>query len=299
MMKAYQITSNLSIEGDTLKDAIEECFPHIARHLNLGNAAGYQLHEVWCEYEDRVQAVVLHITACGSDALVNYDPTTDVPKNYSLIIRAEREDCPKRINFDLSGEQSVFDPFDDSCLTTPSAYFGTLLGIIDEIALHHCKIGTPDKVTTLVTCQLPTASTTIPLKYVELCRARLTRLKPKTDNGTTRMMERVSELALKIMDYPKEKFAHSSLFQAKTATYFETNGKITALAAIRTAKGMTQKQLADAAQMSVRQLQNYEKCPGSTLFSASNYVPGRLADALGVDRSEIVDANGFAVLVNK
>lgn len=298
-MKKFQITTDLSIEGNTLKDAIEDCFPRIAKHLNLGNEAGYHLLEVWCEYEDSVQAVVLHIVACGSDRLVNYDPTKDVPKSYSLIISTKRDDCPQRINFDLEEDHSAFDPFDDACLTTPSSYYGTLLGLIDEIGLHHCKISTTDEITTSVTCQFPNTSTVFPLKYVEYCRARLTRLKPKTDSVTTRMMERVSELALQILDYPKEKFNSASIFKAKTAIYFETNGKITALAAIRTAKGMTQKQLADTAQMSVRQLQNYERCPGSTLWSASKSVPGRLATALGVASSEIVDADGFAVLVNK
>ena len=298
-MKKFQITSDLSIEGNTIKDAVEDCFPRIARHLNLGTVAGYQLLEVWCEYENSVQAVVLHITAYGSDLLVDYDPTKDVPKSYSLIISTDRNDCPQRINFDLDEDHSVFDPFDDACLTTPSSYYGVLLGFINEIGLHHCKISTTDEITTLVTCQFPTASTTFPLKYVEYCRARLARLKPKTDNETTRMMERISELAIKIMDYPNERFTHHHIFLAKTASYFETNGKITALAAIRTAKGMTQKQLADAAQMSVRQLQNYEKCPGSTLWSASRSVPGRLAAALGVEQSKIVDADGFAVLVNQ
>lgn len=298
-MNRFQITSDLSIEGNTLKDAIEDGFPRIAKHLQLGNAAGYRLLEVWCEYEDSAQAVVLHITACGSDLLVNYDPTKDKPQSYSLVISAKREDCPQRINFDLEEDHSAFDPFDDTCLTTPSSYYGTLLGLIDEIGQHHCKISTTDKITTLVTCQYPNMSTVFPLKYVEYCRVRLTRLKPKTDSVTTRMMERISELALKIMDCPNEKFDSASIFKAKTATHFETSGKITALAAIRTAKGMTQKDLADAAQMSTRQIQNYEKCPGSTLWSASRSVPGRLAAALGVDSSEIVDANGFAVLVKK
>ena len=62
---------------------------------------------------------------------------------------------------------------------------------------------------------------------------------------------------------------------------------------------MTQTQLADAAQISVRQLQNYEKCPGSTLRSSSKFVSARLADALGVDVSQIVDNDGFALTVNK
>ena len=91
----------------------------------------------------------------------------------------------------------------------------------------------------------------------------------------------------------------SIFFHPKTEWFFRTAGKITALQAIRIAKGLTQEQIADAAQMSVQQLRDYERCPGSTLFSASPRVSERLADALGVKKSEIVDENGCAVLVVK
>lgn len=297
-MNTYQITANLSIEGNTLKDAIETNFTKIAKHLNLGNAAGYQLQKVWCEYEKNIQAAVLHITACGSDLQVNYDPTTDKPKDYTLKITAKQEDCPDRIDFELT-ENQTFNPFDDTCLTTPSSYYGTILALIDEVALNHCKITAKDNITRSVTCKYPNMSTAYPLKYVELCRNKLTTLKPKTDKETTRIMERISELTLKILDYPNDHFNSATIAQAKTSIYFDTLNKITALAKIRTEKGMTQKQLADAAQISVRQLQNYEKCPNSTLWSASKFIHKRLANVLDIDISQIIDKNGFAKLVNK
>ena len=298
-MRSYKITPVFSIEGDPLKEAIEANFARIASHLRLGNVAGYQLHKVWCEYEDDIQAAVLHITACGSDMLVNYDPYKDTPKDYTLTISTSREECPQRIDFELT-EGRTFDPFDDRCLTTPSCYYGTLLGLIDEIGLRHCKIREDEKITTLVTCQYPNMSSAFPFKYVEICRARLTRLRPKTDNETTRIMERISELALMIMDcHRNERFESAAIAQAKTTIYFDSLNKITALAKIRADRGMTQTQLADAAQISVRQLQNYEKCPGSTLRSSSKFVSARLADALGVDVSQIVDNDGFALTVNK
>ena len=297
-MKSYNITPVFSIKGDTLKEAIEANFAQIASHLHLGNAAGYQLHKVWCEYEDDIQAAVLHITACGSDMLVNYDPYKDTPKDYTLTISTSREECPQRIDFELT-EGRTFDPFDDRCLTTPSCYYGTLLGLIDEVGLRHCKIRENENITSLVTCQYPNMSSVFPLKYVELCRARLTRLRPKTDNETTRIMERISELALVIMDYHNERFDSAAIARSKTTIYFDGLNKITALAKIRADRGMTQAQLADAAQISVRQLQNYEKCPGSTLWSSSRFVLARLANVLGVDVSQIVDNNGFALTVNK
>ena len=145
-MRSYKITPVFSIEGDTLKEAIEANFARIASHLRLGNVAGYQLHKVWCEYEDDIQAAVLHITACGSDMLVNYDPYKDTPKDYTLTISTSREECPQRIDFELT-EGRTFDPFDDRCLTTPSCYYGTLLGLIDEIGLRHCKIREDEKIT--------------------------------------------------------------------------------------------------------------------------------------------------------
>ncbi len=297
-MKSYRISSTLSIEGDTLKAAIEANFDRIAKHLRLGNAAGYRLCKVWCEYEDSIQAAVLHITACGSDMLVNYDPSTDSPKDHTLAIPASREDCPQRIDFELA-EDRAFDPFDNKCLTTPSSCYGTLLGLIDEVGLRHCKYSEKDKITSLVACKFPTMSSTFPLKFVGLCQARLTRLRPKTDNETARIMERISDLTLMVMDYPNERFNSAMIAQSKTNIYFGALNKITALAKIRADKGMTQAQLADAAQISVRQLQNYEKCPGSTLWSSSKFIPKRLADALGVDVSRIVDDSGSALTVNK
>lgn len=296
-MKTYHITSGLTIEGDSLQEAIESCFPRIAEKLHIGNAAGYQLHSVWCEYNEAIETAVLHIIATGSDLLVGYDPTQDPPKEYTLTFHVPKGECPERFDIELCNDP-VFDPFDDSCLSSPSAYYGTALGLINEIGLHHCKIKSSDKITMLVTCQYPNTRTTFPMKYIEFCRGRLAKLRPNTDNKTTQLMERLSELVVKAMEYPNSKFDADWLFESKTDIYFRTAGKVTALSAIRKKKNMSQKQLADAAQMSVRQLQNYEKNPGSTLFSASKSVPGRLAEALGVTVSEIIDSTGSAILVD-
>lgn len=300
-MKEYRIGSTLTLKGETLKDAIEDSFDRIARELHLGNVAGYQLHQVWCEYDPAKQAAVLHIISSGSDVLVNYDPEKDAPAEKTLLIpTATLDDCPSRIDFELGGDEAaLFDPFNDACLTNPSSYYGALLGIIDEIGQNHCKIKADAPITMQITLHLPNLSTVYPLRYAEACRRELTRRRPKTDNETTRLMERVSELADKVLETPNDRFECGILARYKTASYFQTTGKVTALAKLRLEKGMTQKQLADAAQMSVRQLQNYEKCPGTTLSSASRFVPDRLATALGVKRSDIVDKDGFAILADK
>ena len=297
-MKNYQITSRLSIKGETLKDAIENGFGRIADELHLGNGAGYQLHQVWCEYDPARQAAVLHIIASGSDIAVNYDPTKDAPKEYTLTIKAPPEDCPQRIDFDLT-EKPDFDPFNDECLTSPSAIAGALLGIIDEIGQNRCKIKEDSLVTTQIMRRQPNLRIAYPLRYIELCRQELARRRPRTSNETTRLMERVSELAAKLLEIPDGQFSSEVIFHSKTATYFRTNGKITALAKIRAQKGMTQVQLAEAVNMSTRQIQNYERCPGSTLWSAAQSVHEQLAAALGVKRSDIVDEAGSAVLIDK
>lgn len=300
-MKHYQITSSLSISGETLEEAIGNGFDRIANELHIGNAAGYQLHQVWCEYDLDKQLPVLHIIATGSDNLVNYDPAKDAPVEKTLLIpTATQEDCPRRIDFGLKrNEAAPFDPFDDARIISPSACYGTLLGIINEIGQNHCKIKADNPITAQVTLRMPNLLIAYPLRYVEACRKELTSRRPKTDNETTRLMERVSELATKLLETPNDRFTSETIFRAKTEVYFDSVGKITALAKLRAERGMTQKQLAEAAQMSVRQLQNYEKCPGSTLSSASRSVPDRLAAALGVKRSDIVDRDGFEVLVNK
>lgn len=299
-MKTYQITSSLSIEGPTLKDAIENNFTRIAESLRIGNAAGYQLHQVWCEYDKKMQAAVLHVIASGSDLFVQYDPAKDAPAERTLVIPATPEDCPQRIDFELAEDKTApFDPFDDTCLNTPSARYGALLGIIDEIGQNHCKIKDMDPVTGKVSCHFPTLRLTYPLRYAEACRKELARRRPKTDNETTRLMERVSDLMSMVLGSPNDRLKDGMFAEAKTAIYFRSIGKITALAKIRNEKKMTQKQLAEASQMSVRQLQNYEKCPGSTLWSASRSVPARLANALGVKQSDIIDDYGHPILVDK
>ncbi len=299
-MKRYQITSSLSIEGDTLKDAIESGIDRIARELHLGNGAGYYLHQVWCEYDTVKQSAALHIISSGSDSAVSYDPAEDTPVEKTLLIPAFPEDCPSRIDFEFKAhENPAFDPFDDSCLPTPSHVFGAMLGIIDEIGKKHCMIREDRTVTEVLMLRCPNLSTVYPLRFAEFCRRELTRRRPKTDKETTRLMARVSELVEKLLETPNNRCESEFVFRYKTNYYFRTVGKITALAVLRAQKGMTQKQLADTAQMSVRQLQNYEKCPGSTLWSASRSVPDRLAAALGVKRSDIVDSHGSPILVSK
>lgn len=292
----YQI-NGIAISGETLKDAIEGNFDRIAKHLRIGNVAGYQLQKVWCEYDDTAKAAVLHIVATGSDMRVEYDPDKDPAKEYTAQIPCAESECPQRIDFELEERETLFDPFNDACLTSPSAQYGALLAIINEIGRHHCKAKS-ESVTAAVS-QKGFSAITFPRKHVELCRRELARLRPKTDNETAKMMERVSELAEKIMDHPKEDFNSETIFRCRAEKFFRENNKMTALAKIRVEKGITQDQLAEAAQMSKRQLQNYEKCPGSTLWSASKYVPKRLADALGVKVSDIVDHDGFPVLVEK
>lgn len=299
-MKTYWSTSGLRLEGKNLEDAIERNFPQIAKHLHVGNAAGYQLKEVWFAFDKSKKAVVLHITACGSDALANYDPAKDASKTYELVISASEDDCPVRIDAELEGSpKSIYDPFDDSCFTDLGSAYGAMLGIIDEVGLKHCKIPMKDIVTSMVGVKYPGMSSHFPRQFAETCISYLAMHKPKDDKETTRMMDRVSELASRCKKVSEKDIMAYLIDYAKTQIYFGTVGKITALKAIRIAKGMTQEQIADAAQMSVQQLRNYEQCPGSTLSTSSPRVSERLADALGVKKSEIVDAHGYAVLVAK
>lgn len=298
-MKEYKVNNKITITGEDLKSAIEAGFDQIATELHLGNAAGYQLDEVWFDWDDATNAVVLHVTAHGSDMLVDYDPANDPPKTQTITIQATKEDCPNRVNIDLADDRPTFDPFAPEWDNLPSAAMGILVAMIDEVGTRHCVLHETkdDKVSTLVTSKFPIMRTTAPLQYAEQCRARLARLRPKTDAATAQLMVRISELAVRLQEFgPKADYTADIIFCGKTSNYFRTHNKVTALAAIRMKKGMTQKALAEAAKMSLRQLQNYERCPGSTLFSASRSVPDRLAKSLGVPKSAIVDTDGSAVL---
>jgi len=78
----------------------------------------------------------------------------------------------------------------------------------------------------------------------------------------------------------------------------EGHGKVSALAKIREEKGITQQQLANVAYMSLTEYQEYEKYP-ECVWSVPELVPRRLADALGVKVSDIVDSNGLPIFVEQ
>lgn len=294
-MKQFKVWGEL-IEGETLKEAIENNFSMITAPLRIGNAAGYCLHEVWCAYDGDCKCVKLHIMATGSDGLVNYSPDNDPVREYVVDIEAAPEDCPERIDFELT-EAKGFNPFDDDFVGNVGMCYGVAKALIDEIARNHCILR-DDDLTTRVSSHYPTMSRIFPLKYIETCRKELARLRPKSDKETAQLMERLSEMTEIVINNPKANMTSDTIGFYKTRYYFETVGKITALAAIRKSKGMTQQQLADAAQLSLRQLQNYERNPRSSLSTAAKYVPARLAAALGVEVNDIMEY-GQAKLVNK
>ena len=126
-MNTYQTVTGLSITGENLQDAIEKGMDEIANALNLGNSAGYQLHQAYAEYDKNENTVVLHITACGSDTERGYDPAEDVPKPYSIGIIAPEDDCPERLDIEVA-DSPIFSPFDDACLTSPASIYGAIIG---------------------------------------------------------------------------------------------------------------------------------------------------------------------------
>ena len=292
----YRIDNKITISGETLPEAVEEGFSKLAAYLKIGNAAGYQLERVFMEPDLERGGIVLHIVAHGSDLLVNYDPANDPSKEYSCLIQAAIEDCPQRFDFDLE-EGPKFDPFSDAAFVNNGMILGTILGLIDEAGRSHCKFPPDGNISTAVLQKFPTIDTVSPAKFVEYSRMRLAQCRPKGDKKTEELMVRISELALKLADSGKKDLSAWVIARAKTETYFRTRGKVTALAALRNERGLTQKQLAEAVNISTRQLQNYEKCPGSTLWSASKFVPQRLAKALGVNVSDIIDGDGFPICV--
>ncbi len=300
-MKKYKVRefSELYIEGESIKDAVEKDFDKIADKRKLGNAAGYTLHYVWGEYSEEVAGVVLHIGATGSDTLIGYSPDDDPVKEYTVTIIAEKADCPERFDVELvsdSTKDNFNNPFNDEWLERPYLCYGGALALIDCIAEYHSQW--PEAyLTGIILQRFPTISRT-PLKYIEVGRKELCRCRPKSDKETMRLMERISDFTTVVAENPKADYDSWPLGFYKARGYFRTLNKTTAIAAIRKSKGMTQKQLAEAAQVSVRQLQNYEKC-FSTLENAAKYMPKRIADALGVDAKDIMDEYGSVILVDK
>lgn len=287
---------DLVIEGESLSEAIEANFDSIAKLAHIGNAAGWMLDRLWMEWTEGILGgqggVTLYINAYGSDGLVKYDPT-EQPKLTKIWISATKEDCPEPFEFELNTTPAdSFDPFSDQALATPNAMFGTIVGLMNEVGAHHSRYP-EDYVTANDIPQIQT----VPLeRFLPTLKARFERTHPNKDPGTIKLMERIDQLTAALIASGKRYDGSYIIYTYKVRHYFDTVGKITALAYYREKKEMTQQQLANKVGITLRQIQRYENARTSQLADAKYAVVERIAEVLDVQASQLVK-NGFIVLL--
>lgn len=303
-MKTFEVSrgslDKVAISGESLVQAAEDYFDKISSLTGLGNVAGMVFEKAWMIYEEGILGgkggVALHIVAHGSDALIGYDATNDPAKEAVLWIDATREDLPARHDFEFR-EKAPFDPFDDAQVTTPTQAFGVALALIDEVGNYHSRI-TPDfNISNSLSVAYPTMQLVSPVRFMELARQRLSQAHPKDDKDTQRLLTRISELVVTFGESGKlEKNGADQLMYYRTLHYFNTYGRVSALAHYRDKCGKTQKQVADEVGISLRQVQYYENPASTRLGDAKYSVVERLAEAVGVTPDKLVKG-GLPVLI--
>lgn len=287
-------TALREIEGETLVSAIENNFAMIADVLHLGNNAGYQLDAVRLEpVGDKMQ---LRITAHGSDAKIDYDPTDDEPQEHRVEFSGVPAEELVPHEFEMTSSKKEFDPFADLSYGMDDGWrAGVAFGLLDEVSIHRCRIHDDCPLSITMSCKYPTLMQVSLEKYRAQYNRMLSNLHPNTDAGTQRLIDRANEILDAIG--PKADCSMAFVGKAHVSTYFNRLGKETALQHYRTKSGMSQTALASAVGISTRQLQNYESID-SRLGDAKYAVVERLAEAIGCKPSDLVQ-DGIAVLVSK
>lgn len=282
---------DIRISGKDLVDAVERNFDAIAKIAGIGNAAGYTLDKVWMEWQN--EYVHLHITAHGSDNLVQYDPRKDAPEECVVRIRASEQDCSARYDFDLTEPDTKdFDFFGPDAEVTPAAMFGVALGLMDWVAENRCV----RKEVYLSSFVDGTMSRHHPDRMLLLVLSRLQTLRPKRNAETDGIMDRAADLIGKFCKSEVHNVGGEYLtYYYKTLSATSRKNKITALEKLRKKAGLTQQQLADTVGISVRQLIRYENARQSSLGDANKAIIKGLAEAIGASPKDLVN-NGVIMV---
>ena len=264
----------LIIEGDNLKDAIENNFTAIIDATDAKNAAGYILTRVWADADG------LHIIASGSDELVGFDPQKDAPREFVFrIADFHGENVPFEIEVT---KKRKFDPFADEVMDyTDSQKFGVIIGLAKEIAAHHCKERGADGalVRTIIAYEYKTE-----VLYDQLLQV-LAIHRVKDSKQAARIMARIHELHAS-MGTSKYDAGAVTVEMWHVKKYFDDLNTITALEYYRKQKGLTQTQLAEAAGCTRSQIARYEG--GANLDDAKYSFVCRLAEILGCCAGDLV-----------
>lgn len=264
----------LIIEGDNLKDAIENNFAAIIDATDVKNTAGYILTRVWVDTDG------LHVIASGSDALADFDPTTDKPREFVFRI-ADLHGTTVPFEIEIEPARK-FDPFAPEIMNyTDGQKFGIILGLAEEIATHHCK-------EPRAYAALDAAITAYEYKpeflYNQVLQI-LTTHRIKDSKQAANIMARIHELRASITSFKRDAGA-TIVEKWHVKKYFDDLNTVTALEYYRKRKDMTQTQLAEAIGCTRSQIARYEG--GANLGDAKYVFVCRLAEVLDCRADDLV-----------
>lgn len=281
--------------GDNLIDAIETNFKKLMIG-KIGNAAGYVLENAWIEYDPSIiggkGGAVLHVSAEGSDALINHEPHP--PKKYEFWIKGVTPaELSARHDFKMK-EEIKFNPFegDGSSLPMPLV-IGIIIGLRSYIGAHYCSTNYFDTFNK-VSNRFPTLLQHKPLVFLQELEKEEKQLRPTKE--ADRLRARISDLEDSLSGVESlsmEQCGQVYLYLYKTRDYLNKEGKITALAYYRNKAGKTQAEMAEESGIALRSYQRYESMT-SGLGDAKYSVVEKIAQAVGVTTDKLVK-NGLVL----
>lgn len=281
-----------NIEGETVKELIEENFDLFKPVLSdeAGNAAGFSLNKAWivrinddvCEF---------HVIAHGSDNLIAYDPTKDVPKEIIFNVYDIPVDEFNGIyEFEIK-ENEEFNPFDDKHFDDRSAVVGILEGCLDSVAYMNGIYSSSKVPSKSVNMSFPNLKNRNLPVYVSQLMMRFSLLKniKFREKECFDLIEKANNALTILMEKDNTPIDGMELFYYhKTMHYFDRLNKITALKHYRKLSGKTQTEIAEFIGMSLRQYQRYES-KNSSLGDANKIIVNKIAELINVKPEQLIN----------
>lgn len=290
----YENTMIVSGTGDNVIAIVEDKFgkliPTITKYA--GNGAGCELVNVYMEYDTEKKVAWLHVFAHGSDGLIGYDATEDKDKEVVFrVAGVAAEDLPEKHIFELV--ENKFDPFNPKHLENKTVTLGILKQCADHLAESKGKYAPRVLPSEMVDRKYPTMQKHNLPVYISQLMLQFSLAGVKKTEKNEKIFDLI-EKAIVALGGVKGVDETDIIAYYKTKNYFENAEKTTALQYYRKKAGLSQKEVADAVGMSLRQYQRYE-APVSGLGDAKKAVIEKIAEVVGCTMNDII-CNGIPVL---
>lgn len=284
-----------NIEGNTMQELIEDNFNLLKDTISekAGNAAGFSLERVWISQKND-KICELHVIAHGSDSLINYNPNEDEDEEIIFQITGLLENELKG-EYEIELEENKFNPFDEIWHTNKSSVVGILEGCVDYLAQISGRKEEPSMIVQRCHINLKEDNLSLYISQLMMQFGLASIKKTKENKDIFKLIEKTNNILVDLMEKDKKRITTEEIVvYYKTIGYFHKRNKITALKFYREEANKTQKQIAEAAGISLRQYQRYEAV-NSTLGIANKSVVRRIADTLSVNTNDLV-CHGTVVL---